>query len=48
MSPCPVCGGSAGVFLGRLGTVVWFSCRDCGCETCEPVEDDEDTEREPG
>jgi len=48
VTPCPVCAGSAYVFLGALGRVAWFSCRDCGCETCEPVEDDEDAEREPG
>lgn len=42
MIPCPLCGGSAHVFLGRLGGLVWFCCRDCGCETSEPVEEAED------
>lgn len=33
MSPqrCSWCGGDL-VVLGRLGTLWWFRCRDCGAE----------------
>lgn len=27
---CPICHGSAVLFLGRLGSLGWYECRDCG------------------
>lgn len=29
---CPVCGGPA-PYLGRLGRLAWYRCRDCGMES---------------
>jgi tRNA(Ile2) C34 agmatinyltransferase TiaS len=28
---CPACGGEGG-YLGELGIVAWFRCRQCGSE----------------
>lgn len=28
---CPLCGGF-GFSLGGLGRLVWYRCRDCGCD----------------
>lgn len=35
---CKVCNGVL-VFLGRLGNLDWFRCRDCGMEQSVEVED---------
>lgn len=32
MPECLACGGSALIFMGRLGNLRWFYCRDCGWE----------------
>ena len=41
--PCVACDGP-GVLLGRLGRLVWWTCRDCGLQfsTAAEVEDDQD------
>ncbi len=36
---CPTCGGDGG-FLGRLGRMAWFRCRNCGMEFGTTVEDE--------
>lgn len=33
---CKMCGGSVWVWLGRLGTLAWLRCRQCGCEVSVP------------
>jgi hypothetical protein len=31
MNKCPLCGGE-GQYMGSLGKVKWFRCRNCGIE----------------
>jgi len=36
MKNCKLCGGPL-LFLGKLGTMKWFRCRNCGMEFCRKV-----------
>lgn len=42
---CAHCGGPMG-YLGTLGILDWYSCRNCGFEECRDVADREELDNE--
>ena len=45
---CPCCDSDAAVFIGTLGSLDWFRCRDCGDDFSAARNDDEDDSDDDG
>ena len=39
---CPCCGSYDNTLVGTLGNLVWLRCRDCGAESSQQAEEEEE------